>query len=149
MLMTLLLCFVMLISVACKKRDLSVRTDNSMPDTSYVSLDTPTDSTSNTDFNLTGYDTPPSPVRNPMPVYPVSFRKSGIQGVVVLDVEVLADGTVGKIDVTKSLLANEGGLDDTAVAAVKSWIFKPALLDKKPVTSHVNVPIPFSLKSNN
>jgi protein TonB len=81
-----------------------------------------------------------------MPAYPVNFRKSGIQGVVVLDVEVLEDGTVGDIIVIKSLLSEEGAMDDAAVLAVKSWIFKPALLNNKPVKSRVNIPISFSLK---
>lgn len=104
------------------------------------------------DFNelkLTDYDTPPVPILHPMPVYPEKFRKSGIQGVVVLEVIVLKDGTVGDARVTKSLMAEPGGLDDEALLTIKQWKFKPALYNEKPVKAKVTVPMSFSLKSNN
>lgn len=100
------------------------------------------------DYKLTAYDTPPVPVQNPMPAYPSKYRNSGIQGVVVLEVQVLNDGTVGDIKVMKSLLSKEGGLDEVAVNAVKTWIFKPALKNNQPVESKVTIPIPFSLRAS-
>ncbi len=132
---------------ACKKANRSQFNDVAFSDTTSMNVNVPTDSTSDENFNLTEYDTPPTPIQNQMPIYPSKYRSSGIQGVVVLDVEVLNDGTVGEIQVMKSLLSEKGALDDTAVAAVKNWIFKPAMLNKKPVTSHVNIPIPFQLKN--
>jgi protein TonB len=81
-----------------------------------------------------------------MPAYPPKYRSSGIQGVVLLDVQVLATGSVGEITVKKSLMDGEGGLDEAALTSVKNWIFKPAMKDNKAVSSHVNVPVPFTLK---
>ena len=115
-------------------------------DTTTVTEDIPADTSNHASFDFTAYDTPPTPIENPQPPYPVKFRNSGIQGVVVLDVEVTEKGTVGNVIVKKSLLAEPGALDDTAVQAVKSWVFKPAMKGIKPVSAHVNIPIPFSLK---
>lgn len=98
------------------------------------------------DYNLTRYDTPPIPVSNPLPVYPQAYRDSGIQGVVVLEVNITDKGFVEDVRVLKSLLSSEGGLDQTAADAVKRWSFKPALKNNKPVAATVNIPIPFSLK---
>lgn len=132
-------------TASCKKAERRIAYDDSVIDTMSVNM--PGDTLSDGDFSLTDYDSPPTPIQNPMPVYPVKYKRSGIQGVVVLDVEVLNDGTVGEVKVMKSLLADEGALDDIAVSSVKSWIFKPALKNKKAVVSHVNIPIPFTLKS--
>lgn len=148
-LILLILMLMVLISVGCKKSNSFSKFDDAISDTSYTNdLVTVKDSLKE-GFKLTEYDTPPVPIQNNMPEYPPKFRSSGIQGVVVLEVEVLANGNVGEVKVMKSLLSIEGGLDDTAISAVKSWIFKPALLNKKPVDSRVTIPIPFSLKSNN
>lgn len=98
------------------------------------------------DYELTNYDTPPTPVNNPLPEYPQAFRDSGIQGVVVLEVQISNKGVVEDAKVTKSLLSGEGGLDETAIAAVKQWSFKPAIKNKRAVAATVNIPIPFSLK---
>jgi len=137
--------FLLITSFSCKKQSGLNNLDFNSDST--TALTNNQEDSINAGFQLTQYDTPPIPIKNPMPLYPVKFKKSGIQGVVVLEVEVLQDGTVGEVKVLKSLLAKESGLDDTAVNAVKSWIFKPALLKKKPVTVKVNIPIPFTLKS--
>ncbi len=100
------------------------------------------------DYRMVEYDTPPQPTSNPYPPYPKKFRPTGIQGVVVLDVEVLEDGKVGEVLVNKSLLSSEGGLDETAVMAVKKWMFEPAMYEKKPVKARVTVTVPFFLKPN-
>ena len=132
---------------SCKKAVNGNNLDNSFADTTSLNTDAADDSILDSNYKLTDYDTPPTPVQNPMPKYPDKFRNSGIQGVVVLEVEVLENGTVGEVKVMRSLLATEGGLDDTAVTAVKNWVFKPAMLDKKAVVSRVNIPISFSLKA--
>lgn len=108
--------------------------------------DASADTTFQGGLSFTKYDTPPTPIQNTMPAYPDKYRSSGIQGVVVLDVAVNADGTVGPVAVKKSLLSGAGGLDEAAVTAVKNWLFKPALQDNKPVAANVNIPIPFNLK---
>lgn len=101
------------------------------------------------DLRLTDYDTPPVPVQHPMPVYPERLRKTGIQGVVVLEVIVLKDGSVGDARITKSLMSGPEGLDEVALLTIRQWKFKPALYNKKPVKAKVTVPMSFSLTSSN
>jgi len=76
--------------------------------------------------------------------YTREARDAGIQGTVVLDTEVLADGTVGDVQVARSL-DTKYGLDDQAVKAVKQWIFYPGTVDGKPVTVRVDIEIEFRL----
>jgi protein TonB len=51
------------------------------------------------------------------------------------------DGHVMNAVVVKSVPV----LDDAAVAAVKQWVFKPALSNNKPVAVWVAVPVRFHL----
>ena len=76
--------------------------------------------------------------------YTREARDAGIQGTVVLDTEVLADGTVGDVKVVKSLDA-KFGLDDQALKAVKQWTFYPGTVDGKAVTVRVDIEIEFRL----
>ena len=134
---------------ACEKAPSRQNVNSTASDTTASTSDNYSDTTATDDFNLTEYDTPPTPVQNPMPVYPVKLRKSGIQGSVVLNVMITPDGTVGDVSVLTSLMSGAGGLDEIAASAVKGWIFKPALKNNKPVQAEIRVPIVFSLKPNN
>jgi protein TonB len=137
-----------LLAFSCKQkeqlRELQSESEQFATDT-LVSIDSIADKTEG-DYTLTDYDSPPVPLKNPIPVYPQAFRDSGIQGVVVLEVHISETGLVQEVKVLKSLLPGEGGLDETAISAVKSWTFKPSLKNKKPIPATVNIPIPFSLK---
>jgi TonB family protein len=68
-----------------------------------------------------------------------------IEGVVVLDVVVLSDGTVGDVTVTQSLDAVYG-LDQEAIKAMKQWQFKPGMKDGKAVAVRVAVTMNFTLR---
>lgn len=57
------------------------------------------------------------------PVYPAEARKQHIEGTVVLDAVIKADGCVGPIEVVES--AHEL-LSGAAVAAVREWKYEPA-----------------------
>jgi protein TonB len=78
-------------------------------------------------------------------VYTQEAKDAGIQGTVVLDAEVLADGTVGDVKVKQSL-DTKYGLDEQAVKAVKQWTFEPGTKDGKPVPVRVDIEITFTLK---
>ncbi len=79
------------------------------------------------------YEDPPVPIRRIPPEYPAFAKNSGIEGDVVLEVEVFEDGSVGAVNVLKSLLPGPGGLDEAAIKAVKQWEFQPAKSGGKPV----------------
>lgn len=80
------------------------------------------------------------------PRYTEQARQAGLEGSVVLQVEVRPDGTV----VPDSINVIQGlgmGLDEQAVEAVKQWIFKPAYRNEKAlgITMAVTVAVQFRL----
>lgn len=65
---------------------------------------------------------PPKPIKKVDPVYPEVARKSGIEGVVILEVTTDKKGNVERVVVLKS---QSSMLNQAAVAAVKQWKFEP------------------------
>lgn len=65
---------------------------------------------------------PPQVIRRVEPKYTNEARKARYQGIVTLEVIVLADGSVDILRIARRL---GFGLDENAVAAVKQWKFAP------------------------
>jgi len=76
----------------------------------------------------------------------LGFREAGIEGTVVLDVEILTDGTVGQVELVESLFPGNNGLDELSIAAAKQWIFQPAKVNNQPVKIWVRYPFNFRLQ---
>lgn len=87
---------------------------------------------------------PPTTIIQPEPKYTSAAMRARIQGTVVLDVVVGADGRVRATRVLTSL-DSRNGLDKEAMAAVRAWLFRPATLDGSPVPVVVNVDLLFRL----
>lgn len=87
--------------------------------------------------------TPPKIASKVNPVYPVDAKKAKHEGIVQLAVIVGPDGKVENIRVAKAV---DPSLDESAVDAVRQWIFEPAVKDGKPVKVEVKIDINFSLK---
>lgn len=81
---------------------------------------------------------------NPRPPYPMVARRMGWEGKVVLNVEVLAEGTCGAINVFRS--SGRELLDNAALNTVKNWKFVPARSGGRAITKWFRVPINFSLE---
>lgn len=81
----------------------------------------------------------------PEPNYPRQAVRRNLEGEVLLLVEVLPTGEIGRIDVRES--SGHRILDNAAIEAVKAWKFEAALVEGRPVRSFVEVPILFELKS--
>src|SRR5215213_6057032 len=77
--------------------------------------------------------------------YTNEARANRIEGTVLLDVVVLAAGSVGEVTVTRSL-DTVYGLDASAVRAMKQWEFEPGVKDGKPVAVRIAVEMAFTLK---
>ena len=73
-------------------------------------------------------------------------KENKIEGDVILQVEVLADGTVGRVVVKQSLMPGPDGLDEAAVNSVKKWIFSPAKYEGKSVASWTTIAVYFILE---
>ncbi len=80
---------------------------------------------------------------NPPPAYPRIARRLGQEGTVVLDVFILADGSVG--DVKLKTTSGHSRLDDSAVEAVRHWRYIPARLGDKAVSHWYTQSVKFVL----
>jgi protein TonB len=89
---------------------------------------------------------PPRVIRQVKPSYTEAARDAKIEGIVLLRVVVLRDGTVGRVEVVKSL-DSVHGLDDQAVKAARQWLFSPGSRQGEPVAVRVTIELTFSLKS--
>jgi len=86
----------------------------------------------------------PVALRQVHPQYTSDAMRAKIQGDVELQIVVLADGTVDRVRVTKSL-DKVFGLDEAAVRAAKEWKFKAATLNDIPVPVAINLNLTFRL----
>lgn len=86
----------------------------------------------------------PRVLRDVKPQYSARALKAGIQGTVLLDLLVDADGTVADVRVVRSL---DPDLDANAVSAARGWRFAPATRGGVPVPVLVTVEMAFALKS--
>jgi len=86
----------------------------------------------------------PRYAENPKPTYPQEARKRGYEGEVLLKVEVLANGRVGRLEVRKS--SGYEILDRSALTSVKEWKFIPANQGNGSIPCWVNIPIKFQLQ---
>jgi len=83
----------------------------------------------------------PEAITKVTPTYPDIARDASVEGTVMVQALVGKDGRVKDTRVVKSVPM----LDAAAVAAVKQWVFKPALNNNKPVAVWVAVPVSFKL----
>jgi len=84
---------------------------------------------------------------NPHPAYPMIARIRGYEGIVLISAEVLADGHVGYVKLKKS--SGYSVLDQSALNAVRKWIFEPARKMNTPLSTYVDIPLRFSLNDHN
>ena len=83
----------------------------------------------------------PEAITQVQPTYPDLARDAGVDGTVLVQALVDKTGHVRDVRLVKSIPM----LDASAEAAVRQWVFKPALSNNKPVAVWVAVPIHFSL----
>jgi protein TonB len=83
-------------------------------------------------------------LNNPAPDYPPISRRLGEQGLVLLQVQVTADGAAGSVELQTG--SGSTRLDQAALEAVKKWRFIPAKRGEQLVSASVVVPIRFSLE---
>lgn len=83
---------------------------------------------------------------NPAPRYPVSARRRGQEGRVLLDLRIAADGKVAAVSIRKS--SGVRSLDRAAVDTVRTWRFDPARENGAAVSSEVTIPILFKLQDD-
>lgn len=75
--------------------------------------------------------------------YPAAAKRLRLQGTVVVRVQVSATGLPESLRIERSSGAEL--LDETALAAIRTWRFAPARRGSEPVAHWVDVPIRFRL----
>lgn len=80
-------------------------------------------------------------LNNPKPEYPRTSMRLREEGQVLLDVYILADGTVGEVKLRQS--SGFSRLDESAMKTVKKWKFVPAHRGNEPIASWYVQPITF------
>ncbi|WP_099596588.1 M56 family metallopeptidase [Stenotrophomonas maltophilia] len=90
-----------------------------------------------------GLDRPIQVDRMPPPSYPKSAFEQRQVGVVNLRVEVDAQGRPSDVRVLSA--TNPGVFDAVSIAAARSWTYRPAMKNGKPVAAAVKIPITFAM----
>jgi len=87
----------------------------------------------------------PKLIRDVKPQYTADAMRAKVQGSVWLECIVLPDGTVGKVQVIRSLDPTFG-LDQEAIKAAKQWRFAPGTRFGEPVAVLVTLELTFTLR---
>jgi protein TonB len=84
----------------------------------------------------------PTRIKDVPPIYPEIARQARVQGVVILEAIIGADGRVQQARVLRSVPL----LDQAAINAVQSWEYTPTLLSGRPVPIIMTVTVQFRLE---
>jgi TonB family protein len=85
---------------------------------------------------------PPARTKYVAPQYPNIARGAGVQGIVIIEAVIGADGKVEQARILRS----HALLDEAALTAVKEWEYTPTLLNGKPTPVIMTVTVRFSLQ---
>jgi TonB family protein len=88
-----------------------------------------------------GNFTPPRKIVHVNPVYPDEARQARVQGVVIIEARIEADGRIINARILRSIPL----LDQAALDAVTQWVFTPTLQDGSPVPVLTAMTVQFSL----
>ena len=105
--------------------------------------DTPKPSEEPTDAPITPPQANASQFNNAAPVYPTQSRRLRETGIVILEVLVKADGSLGDLRLKTS--SGYSRLDEAALKAVKNWHFVAAKRGNETIDFWYELPIEFSL----
>jgi protein TonB len=77
------------------------------------------------------------------PRYPPSAARAGIEGTVILIIDVDASGNVTNVSVEKS--SRNRDLDRAAMEAARKWRFNPSVVNGQKAAGRVRVPVDFKM----
>jgi protein TonB len=87
----------------------------------------------------------PRLIKEVKPNYTGNAMRAKIQGVVTMEAVVMPDGSVGQVQITRSL-DSTFGLDEEAIRTVKQWRFAPGTRLGVPVPVLVEIEMTFTLR---
>jgi protein TonB len=77
-----------------------------------------------------------------LPVYPAAARAARLEGTVIIEAIIAADGTVRDARVLRSIPL----LDRAALDAVRQWRYRPTTLNGTPVEVVMTVTLTFTIR---
>jgi TonB family protein len=80
-------------------------------------------------------------VKKVMPEYPFAARSTGVQGIVVISAVVSKDGHIQEAHV----MAGPSQLQESAVKAVRQWVYRPYLVDGEAVEVDTQINVVYNL----
>jgi len=89
------------------------------------------------------YDKAPKLIKMVKPLYPELDRNAGVEGIVILNIQIGTNGHVKNVKLLKGL---SEGCNDAAITAVKQWIYEPAYQRDKAVEVWIGQPVTFKLE---
>lgn len=89
--------------------------------------------------------TSPRLIKEVKPSYTGDAMRAKVQGVVTMTAVVMPDGSVGNVQITRSLDPTFG-LDQEAIKTVKQWRFAPGMKQGQPVPVLVEIEMTFTLR---
>jgi periplasmic protein TonB len=87
----------------------------------------------------------PRLIREVKPLYTADAMRAQVEGLVLLEIQVLPDGSVGRVSIVRSL-DPRFGLDQEAINAVRRWRFDPGRRAGKAIATRVGVELSFNLR---
>jgi len=81
---------------------------------------------------------------HPAPVYPSDAKQAGISGVVVMSAIIGTDGAVKELHI----VSGPQMLQQTALDTVKTWRYRPYLLNNQPIEVRTQINVVFTLNSH-
>ncbi len=91
-------------------------------------------------FDLKDLDSAPTPVFQPVPVFPAMLKREVREATVLVEFIV---NTKGKVVEAYVVEASYRGFEDAAIAGVSRWQFRPGLKGGRPVNTRMRVPLMF------
>jgi len=80
-------------------------------------------------------------VYQPRPMYPPDAKAARVQGKVSLQAIIGKDGTIQKLEV----LSGDALLVQSAIDAVRQWVYEPTLLNGEPVAVQTQIDVNYTL----
>ncbi|MGH7463439.1 MAG: energy transducer TonB, partial [Longimicrobiales bacterium] len=84
----------------------------------------------------------PQKIKDVRPIYPPIAQSARVQGIVIIEAVIGPDGAVRDAKVLRSIPL----LDQSALDAVRQWVFTPTLLNGQPVPVIMTVTVQFTLQ---
>jgi protein TonB len=84
----------------------------------------------------------PTKIRDVRPIYPPEAMRQRVQGVVIVETTIDADGSVSDARILRSIPM----LDEAALDAVRQWRFVPTLLNGQAVPVIMTMTVNFTLR---